>query len=286
MKNIFVLFLNVLFLFFSYSVLNADEPAKTQAIEINSVIRHIPKAGAAAMAGSVAVTNSKLDVDYEFKVFDRLPVGVSLSTEWTAIKNTTVVELPSHLTGLVTAVETTLPFFRFDQTYLRLKVCPSYYSDDWSFRSSAFRIPVQTFLIYQPDDQWTFIGGIAVYPDYENVLWPILGFIYKPNERLSFNLVPEQPNINYRLNDKLSLFAEAGFSAVEYEVGTGLCACPVLKYKESRIGTGAKYKFNKFSEGSVCVGGVFNRCFKYRDSLGKVVIKDGFYSEFRVRIWM
>jgi long-subunit fatty acid transport protein len=111
-----------------------------------------------------------------------------------------------------------------------------------------------------------------------------LGFIYQPNDRLSFNIVPKRPNVSYKLNDKLTVFAEAGMSYEEYEVTKDDLKNVVLRFKEDRLGTGIKYKFNKFIESSVTVGGVFNRSLKYRDSLGKVDIKSGFYSEFRVEI--
>lgn len=254
---------------------------------MDSLVRYIPSRGVSAMPGTITVSVAESEANYQFKVFGRLPVELSLYTEYTAIKNTTQVELPAYLTGLSAGIETTLPFFRFDRTYLRLKASPSYYGDDWSLRSSAFRIPAQTFLIYQMDDKWTFVAGVAVYPDYENTVWPILGVIYKPNERLSFNFVPERPNINYKVNEQLSLFAELGvITTSEYEVTKDDLKNVVLRYNESRAGAGAKYKFNKYVESSLSVGGVFNRSLKYRDSYGKVVIKDGFYSEFRVNVYL
>lgn len=256
-------------------------PEVTQ--QIDAYIRYIPSRKADAQGGKIGIIESNAEYDYEFKLFRKLPVEFSLSQQYISIKNSTAVELPAHLVALTAGLEFTLPFFTVDKTYLRLALNPSFYGDDWNFHSSSFRIPTQAFLIYQPDSRWTFIGGVAVYPDFEDIVLPIVGFIYKPNDRLVFNIVPRRPNISYSLNDKITLFAEAGTALnSEFEVAKDNLKNVVLDYNENRLGVGIKYQFNKFIWSSVSAGGAFNRSLKYRDSLGKVVIKDSAYVEFRV----
>jgi hypothetical protein len=188
--------------------------------------------------------------------------------------------------GVATDIETTLPFFNFQETYLRLGISPSFYADDWDFQASNFRIPSRYFLIFIPDTKWTFIGGIAVYPDFETVVFPIAGFIYKPNDKLSFNITPKRPNISYLLNERVMLFAEGGMSFDEFEVTKDSQENAVLSYKKRYLGGGIEFKFNKFMKSSVAVGGAFGRSLKYRDSLGKVNMKDSLYAEFRMQISM
>ena len=87
------------------------------------------------------------------------------------------------------------------------------------------------------------------------------------------------------LNDKVTLFAEGGSSFnKEFEVTRNNDKNVVLRYQQSRIGSGMKYKFNKYIQGSLSVGGIFNRSLKYRDEQGKVNIKSGLYTEFRLEI--
>ena len=192
--------------------------------------------------------------------------------------------LPAHLTGLVTGLEVNLPFFKLDKTYLRLGVYPSFYGDDWDFDSSAFRIPVHVFLVYQPDEKWTWVAGVAVYPDYQTFAWPVIGAICKPNEKLIFELIPPRPNITYFLNDKLAVFGEAGIVSEEFEVDKDERKNVILAYQETRLGTGVKYKFNQYVQSSLSAGGIFNRRLQYRDSLGKVGINGGFYTEFSLKL--
>jgi hypothetical protein len=205
-----------------------------------------------------------------------------LENQYIGIENTSAVELPAHLAALATDIEATLPFFNLEKTYLRLGVSPSFYGEDWDFETSQFRIPVRALVIYKPSETWTYIAGIAFYPDFENEVYPILGFIYKPNDKLTFNLVPKRPNISYLLNEKVTLFAEGGLSTGEFEVTKDNLKNVVLRYQERRLGLGAKFQLNKSIQASVSAGGEFSRSLKYRDSLGKVKIKDGGYAEFRL----
>jgi len=143
-------------------------------------------------------------------------------------------------------------------------------------------MPVHTYLIYQPNNKWTFVAGVATYPDYRDKVLPILGFIYKPDEKLTFNIIPANPSISYSLNNKLTLFVEGGMDGDEYEVDKDGRKNVILEYDAYRGGAGASYRFNKYIEAGISVGGVFNRRLQYRDSLGKVNVDSGMYSEFRI----
>jgi hypothetical protein len=268
----------------STPVLNAGTEGKGEddCHNSDSYFRYMPSRKADSQSGKIEIMEADSEYSYAFKAFDKLPVKFSLDNKYIGIENTTGVELPAYLVGLTTDIETTLPFFNLDKTYLRLGISPSFYGDDWDFEASQFRIPSRYFLIHSLNDQWTFIAGVAVYPDFETKVWPILGFIYKPNDKLTFNIVPRRPNISYLLNEKIALFAEGGNSFGEYEVTKDNLENVVLQYKEMHIGAGLKYKVNKAVEASVSAGGMFGRSLKYRDSLGKVEIKDGAYAEFRL----
>ena len=128
------------------------------------------------------------------------------------------------------------------------------------------------------------MAGVAFYPEFKYDIFPILGFIYKPNDKLSFNLTPDRPNISYILNSRITLFLEGSSAFDEYEVDKDNLENVVLRYREIHLGTGIKYKVNKFIQSSLSVGGMFNRYLEYKDSLGKVDIKDGVYTEFRLEI--
>lgn len=252
--------------------------------ELDSYVRYMPSQQARAQSGKVAVTDSASEFSYDVKIFGKLPVELAVGSRYIGINNTTDIKFPARLTQLSVGAETVLPFF-FNKTYFVLGFAPSFYSDNWNLNSSSFRIPQRYFLIYQPDQKWTFICGVGVYPDFKDVVIPILGFIYKPDSRLTFNIVPNKPEITYDLSDKLTLFFEGEISEDEFEVDKDNLKNVVLEYNEMHLGAGVKYRVNKYIQSSISAGCVFNRSIKYRhEELGKAGIKNGLYTELRLDI--
>lgn len=252
--------------------------------DAESYVRYMPARAAHGQSGKVGLTASNAEYNYSWKAFGKLPVEFSIDSEYISINNSTVVKLPAHLTSLSVGAEVTMPFFNFDKTYFRVGVYPSMETGNWNFRSSAFRIPSQYTLIYQPNEKLTLVAGVGVFPDYLDPVWGAAGFIYKPDEKWTFNIIPERPTITYAFSDKLSVFTEAALVRGEFEVDKDGRKGVILEYDENRLGAGIQYQPNKNIQTSLSVGGAFGRNFRYDDSLGKVNIKNGFYTEFRVQI--
>jgi len=252
--------------------------------DLDNYIRYLPSRGVAAQSGKVAVVDSAMEYSYTIKAFDQLPVEFALGTKYIGITNTTAVELPAHLTTIFIGAETTLPFFNIKNTYFTIGLAPVFDADNWSIRSSALCFTQRYFFIYQLNNKLILIAGVSVTPHEEDAVMPLLGFIYKPNDRLTFNITPKQPEISYVLTKKLTIFGQADVTMNEYRVAKDGVKNTALIYNEIHAGVGLRCKVNKHILGSVSVGEAFNRSIKYRDYYGKVVVNNGMYAEFRVDI--
>lgn len=253
--------------------------------EADSYVRFIPGRSLASQPGKISVIESAAEYNYNFKLFDQLPIqlGVGAGNVNINTDDAVLVSLPTQLTGVTFGAETTLPCFKLDKTYLRFGIMPSFYSDNWNFKANSFNLSSIAMIIYQPNKVLTLVAGVASFPGFENPILPILGLIYKPNDKLTFNLIPDRPNISYCLTDRFNVFIEGNISGGEYKVTKdGLKAA--LSYNEIHTGCGAKFKINKYIDASLSTGRLFNHYLKYRDSLGKVNIKNGLYSEFRLEM--
>ena len=251
--------------------------------EISSSFRYLPRESLKGQSGNIQISESELDYAYSFKALGRLPVVLSLHTGYLELDHKDINPIfPAHLTSVGAEVETTFPFFGKENMYWRTRLLPAFNTDDWSLRSSAFRLPVQSFLIYQPCEFWTWITGLAVYADYDNEILPILGLIYKPNKSLQVYLIPDDPHIDYALNERLSLYVRAGLINREFEVDKGYLQNVVLRYREYYAGGGLRLNLNPNTQISLGAGYSFNRSLAYIDNYGKAVIKDGSYCEFRI----
>ncbi len=222
------------------------------------------------------------EYSYEHKFFDKLPVTFSIGNDVMFITKKSPVSLPAHLVVITTDIETMLPLFGLKGVYVGAGISPSFYSDNWNFEVSSFRLPSRGFVAYQPDDKWTLIGGVAVFPRLKYPVWPIFGVIYKPVKELTFNLVSEDPSIVYSLNDRVSIFAEGNYTYDEYEVDRGAAKNVILRYQDGYAGGGVEFKFSKFIKAAITAGGIFDRSMKYRDGGGKTDLRGGFYTELRM----
>lgn len=253
--------------------------------ELDTVVTFIPSCGAKSQSGKVGLIETESEYSYELKAFGKLPVELAIGEGYIGIDNTTKVNLPSRLTTFAAGFNVILPFFKLDKTYLRIGATPSFATNNWSFASNAFRIPINTLLIYHPNEQFTGILGLHITPSsVEGRVSPIFGLIYKPNDKVIYNMVGPRPNILYMVNKKLGFFAEGKIYDEEFLVNKDNIKNVVLIFKEYLLGGGVLYKINNFAQTSLSVGGVFSRYLKYRDEEqnGKVSIDNGLYTEFRL----
>ncbi len=251
--------------------------------ELDTYLRFIPSQGADAQSGKVSVTEVASEYSYEIKTFGKLPIEFAIGSRYIGINNSTLVKLPAHLTEAAIGMESVLPFFNLDKTYFIVSLAPSFFTDNWNFRASSFRLAQRYFFIYQADKKLAFLCGVEVIPHFKNPVSAILGFIYQPNEKLAFNITPDRPEISYALNNKLILLLEGDRQVREFEVSKDGIKNTLLEYNEMHLGAGLRYRPNKHIKSSLTAGSVFNRTIKYRDdSLGKIGVKNGLYVELRV----
>lgn len=270
-------------LFSGVSFVGADE-AKEPRVSASARSRHIYPSDIKATGGDIDVTSTDFDLTYKFKVAGKLPVDISLDVGHKDISADTPVDLPSRLESRQLGISTKfpVPFITDDRFFTGLDIFPTFNTDGWNWKSGAFRIPFRSYLIFKESDDFILVGGVSVRPEYDKKILPVIGLIYRPNDRLSFNFASDDPNISYKLNDATLLRWEVNYAWEEYEVTRGAQEGVVLRYQEISSGFGIEHQFNEMFKGTVSAGGVFNRQLGYKDEVGKVAPDTGFYTSVRL----
>lgn len=232
--------------FFNDSLVLADEEEKLP-LRVKMDSRYLSESDVASQFGNIQITESKLEVEYDLKAFGQLPLTFSLEGKHIDIDEDLAQELPSHLEGrsLGLSVKFPVPFIDTEHYYLGLDVMPSLYTDKAQWESSAFRVPFRTYLIYKQSDQLIWVAGVTVRIDYDDEVMPLIGVIYKPTDRLSFNLASTDPYIEYKLTEQTAAFWEFGYVMDEYEVNRDGQKGVVLKYREASTGLGLRHKISQ-----------------------------------------
>lgn len=270
------------FYLFPLSVSAGEEKSFT----ITADSRVIAESDVNAMAGDIAIAESGFGIEHEYKIGGALPLGLSFDYKHTDINENLPVNLPSHLEGRSFGIGTKfpMPFCASDSHFMGIDVFPSWYTDDWTWTDSAFRMPFRIYGIYKKSDAFIVVAGASIRVDYDESVLPILGIIYKPNDRLSFNLASDDPNVTYQWNEHWSVFGELDFVRDEYEVTRGGQKGVVLKYRETSGGVGLRYHHDKLLQASLSVGSVMGRRLQYRDDIGKVEPDAGVYARAKLRV--
>jgi len=266
--------------------LEGEDSGEAETLSAEYYLVYMPMTPFVAQPGKMRIVDQAMEFGYETALGGRLPIEFTLGTRHINLngKEPIPVTLPGKLTEIAYGMEATFPFPVFDDTYLRFDMKPTYASDDWNHDSGTFRMPMNTFLIHQPSERLILVGGISATPGYEYPVWPIIGMIYKPTDRIAFNLVPSRPNVVYSVTDHLDLFFEGDISATEFKVTKDGYKGAILRYNETHIGGGVKLNLGESLTASLSTGYMMNRYLKYRDSLGKVNLKNNAYSELRFEI--
>jgi hypothetical protein len=260
---------------------NAEEDALPN--EAAAYAWFMPATSSKQASGRVEMTQFETEYSREFKLFGQLPVAVSLCSGYIGLNNSTPVRLPAQLAAVNADIEVTLPFFTVKKTYFRCGVTPTFVADSWNFSGSDFRLPFRTYLVYEASKKLIFVGGVAIYPDYEDDVSPVVGVIYMPDDKWVFNLTTDNPSISYAFNDKFTLFLEGDIDTEEFEISRDVAVRRVLRYSGSYAGSGIGYELNKYASISLSAGGIFNRSLRYRDPVhGKVSLKNSFYTQFNL----
>jgi hypothetical protein len=242
----------------------SDQPQRAWTHEASA--RYMPAQDTGIAGGSLAVVESDAESSFSTYVAGKLPVTRALTA------------LSAELTA-------TAPFFKVKNTYIRCTVTPSFSGEDYAFDTSSFRIPSRYLLIYRPNSVFTYIAGLAYYPEYETEVFPIAGLIYQPSERWRFDLNPRRPSASYRATERCTLFADAGGSlSSEFEVTRGNEKRVILQYRELHAGTGVRLRLSSAVTASISGGYSFNRSLRYGDGIGKVTVDNSAYGEVRIKV--
>lgn len=261
------------------------EPASWYARpEAESTVRYEFPSSASAMGGRLDITDWETECSQQIKIMGELPVDLGIEMDYMSINNALPVKLPSNLVGWSASVGTAVPIFIIPDAYIGCEVYPGFYSDDWDFEASAFRMPQAYFLAYKPDEHWTFAGGVGVAPRYDYNVFPVFSVTYKPNDKITFEVSSQRPNITYKISENWSCYIEGRYEENEYLVDRGDDKKVVLLQREILMGGGIEYKLNKYIRGAISTGGAIDRYFKYRDGNGKVCPDSCLYAEARVMV--
>jgi len=253
--------------------------------KIGGYTRYMPYSKVDNQAGKVGILEAGAEGSREFQIFGKLPLTISAGVDYINIDKTVRVPLPVSLVNVGVGLEGKVPLFNIKGAYIGASINPSFAADRYSFGTDSFYLPTRLFGVYTPNDKLIIIAGAEFFTDFDNDVQPIGGIIYKPTDKLTFNLITDDPYILYKINDKLDIRAEGGYHFWnQYKVRRQGNNNVLFEYQDVWVGGGFNFKPIKSINIFMTVGGVFDRNLKYPDAGGKVDIDKGYYLQGAIEI--
>jgi len=216
-----------------------------------------------AQDGDIIILETKLILKHEFKVYEKLPIEISLRVKHINLfEDINKVNVPETMKdrGLGIGTKLPVPFIDDDRFYMGFDVFPSFQTAvGHGLASQSFRIPFRSYLIYKESEELIIVGGVKIRPEYETDVLPLIGLLYKPNDKLSINFLSEDPNVSYQINDKTKVIWEFDYTTEEYEVTRKSEKGRVIQYYSASTGIGIEHQCKENIQVSAFVGGVFGR---------------------------
>jgi Domain of unknown function (DUF6268) len=148
---------------------------------------------------SLGWTDLRSEIVFGLPFFTRAaPILITPSYELHFLDRPAALDLPLRLHDLA------IDFSHFRRVtndwFVNVAVTPGYYADDHSFDSDdALRINGRALAIYDPTPEWKWvIGATYVHGGWAKIV-PVAGFIYEPNDDVTYEVVFPRPRVAWRL---------------------------------------------------------------------------------------
>jgi hypothetical protein len=172
-------------------------------------------------------------------------------------------------------------------------------SDFVDVTSNALGIGGKFGLRYAPhgDDSLYFILGVGAETNSLNMVTPVVGLHWEPNERWTFNLIIPKPEIDFHLNPRVTLFVngedvggtfrvgrQVGTNSLGPNVGSKKFNNALLDYSEYRAGAGVRLKLFKNVILETEAGTTLSRTFDYVRFGQQTTLKNAPFVETSVKV--
>ena len=135
----------------------------------------------------------------------------------------------------------------------RIEALPGIYSNARDITSRDFNVPFEIAASYFVSADLIFLAGIYVDVNAGDPVFPVIGVHWKLSDKWVIEGMPPRPQIQYSLNDSITLFAGADLREETFVVdsrfgtsrGSPQLNNAILEYNEIRAGAGLTWKVYK-----------------------------------------
>lgn len=224
----------------------------------------VPNSDSSDAGGHVALTEGRAKVGRTFRVNSQWSLTPELAYSVLQISAPAPARLPEDLHTVSAGLRTD---YRVKPGLsCSFLFTPTIASDFKGLGHDDLRVRFGVTVRYSLSDKTTLLGGLVFQQGYHaGRVLPIVGVIYRPDDRWTISLAAPRPGVSYKLNKDLRFNVGGEMTGGEYQLHEGGSGAGVIRYRDFRALGGAEFTVAGPLQGEVAAGYAFARRFTFYD---------------------
>ena len=225
----------------------------------------LPRSDSSDAGGRVGMSEAKVKMARSFQVTGRLSLTPEITYSELQVSAPFAARLPESL-------QTVSLGLRGDYRWspklsYSLLFAPGLAGDFRQIGADDLRVRLGFSARYNASDRLTLLGGLIYQEGYRSLpVFPIIGALYRPNERWTISFAAPRPGVSYARSRDLRLHLGAEFFGGEYQLHEARLGAQVIRYRDFRALGGAEFTVFKQLKGDFAAGYAFARRFTFYDA--------------------
>ncbi|GFO69133.1 hypothetical protein GMLC_27120 [Geomonas limicola] len=148
-------------------------------------------------------------------------------------------------------------------------IAPSIAGDYRAIGSDDVRVRLGVIGRFVSSQRLTLLAGLLYTPGYHVLpVLPIIGLVYRPDERWTISIAAPRPSVSYAVTPELKLNLNGEYNGTEYQLHQDSLGARVVRYRDFRFTGGAEWNLADRLTGEVAAGYAFYRKFLFYEQIG------------------
>jgi hypothetical protein len=223
-----------------------------------------PKSDSSDAGGKVGMSEEKARLGRTFRVTPRLSLTPEIIYSEIQVSAPSAARLPEALHSLSLGLRGDYQASR--ALSFSMLLAPGLEGDFRQINSDDIRVRVGFTGRYQLSDKLTLLGGLIYQEGYHRLpVLPIIGAIYRPDEKWTISLAAPSPGVTYAPTRDLSFHLGGEFSGGEYQLHEAALGAQVVRYRDFRVVGNTEFTIIARLKGELAAGYAFDREFVFYD---------------------
>jgi hypothetical protein len=217
-----------------------------------------PRQDSEQAGGSIGMYETRAKLARMLRLGRQVSLTPELSYSRTEISAPPAALLPGQLHSASLGIRA--DFFSSPQLSYSVLLAPTLAGDFRAIGADDLRVRLGLIGRYVASSKLVLLAGIIYQQGNHSLpVFPIVGAIYRPDERWTISVAAPRPGVSYAATKEVKLQLGGEFSSTEYQLHQQNLGARVIRYQDFRVLGGVEFNLTEIMKAEVAAGYAFNR---------------------------